>query len=143
MQGRRSSARRPVRRMPQGLRRQHVCADLARDAVRLARATRVTESKAGFRTRMLAPQIRRSPERVAVDGAGNVYFSVISNNRIRKVAPDGTTTTLAGNGTLGFADGTGGPDGTAELAEPTGVAVDGAGNVYVADFVNARIRKVA
>ncbi|MHB8421068.1 MAG: NHL repeat-containing protein [Myxococcales bacterium] len=83
------------------------------------------------------------PEGVAVDGAGNVYVADLGNNRIRKVAPDGTTTTLAGNGTPGWADGSGGPAGTAELDGPAGVAVDGAGNVYVGDVGNNRIREVA
>jgi hypothetical protein len=85
----------------------------------------------------------RNPYGVAVDGAGNVYVAGYADNRIRKVAPDGSTTTLAGNGTAGFVDGTGGIGGTTEFNFPTGVAIDGAGNVYVADGSNNRIRKVA
>jgi hypothetical protein len=84
-----------------------------------------------------------SPAAVAVDTAGNVYVADTNANRIRKIAPDGTTTTLAGNGTAGFLDGTGGPNGTTQLHSPRGVAVDAAGNVYVADLQNYRIRKVA
>ena len=53
------------------------------------------------------------------------------------------TTTLAGNGTFGFVDGTGGPGGTTQFRNPTGVAVDTAGNVYVADLDNQRIRKIS
>jgi trimeric autotransporter adhesin len=84
-----------------------------------------------------------NPLGIAVDSAGNVYVADFANNRIRKVAPDGTTSTLAGNGTSGSVDGTGGPSGTTSFALPAGVAVDLSGNVYVADQVNARVRKIA
>jgi sugar lactone lactonase YvrE len=84
-----------------------------------------------------------APFGVAVDSAGNSYVADYANNRIRKIAPDGSTTTLAGNGTPSFADGSGGAAGTAEFDNPAGVAVDGAGNVYVADYFNNRIRKIA
>ena len=80
---------------------------------------------------------------VAVDVAGNVYIADGSNNRVRRIAPDGSTTTLAGNGTAGSDDGTGGADGSAEFRDQGGVAVDGAGNVYVADTWNYRIRRIA
>jgi sugar lactone lactonase YvrE len=82
------------------------------------------------------------PYDVAVDSAGNVYVADSGNNRIRKIDPSGNVTTLAGNGALGFADGTGGPDGTAEFNDPTGVAVDQQGNVYVADRGNRSIRAI-
>ena len=79
-----------------------------------------------------------SPFGVAVDGQGNVYVADGANNRIRKVS-GGVVSTLAGNGTGGYEDG---PGATAEFNMPFSVAVDGQGNVYVADRVNAVIRKV-
>jgi len=72
-------------------------------------------------------------EAVSVDNAGNVYVADAVNNRIRKIAPNGVTTTLAGNGTAGLVNGTGGASGTTEFNQPGGIAVDGAGNVYVSD----------
>ena len=74
--------------------------------------------------------------------AGNVYVADGNNNRIRRIAPD-STTTLAGNGTPGSDDGTGGADGNAEFRDPGGVGVDGAGNIYVADTWNYSIRRIA
>ena len=82
------------------------------------------------------------PSAVAVDTSGNLYVADFGNNRIRKIDANGNVTTLAGNGIAGFADGTGGPNGTAELDGPIGIAVDAAGNVYVGDELNNRIRKV-
>jgi sugar lactone lactonase YvrE len=80
------------------------------------------------------------PNDVAVDGAGNVYVADTDNHLIRKVTPAGVVTTLAGSGTAGSANGTGT---AASFNFPSGVAVDGAGNVYVADYSNYLIRKVA
>ena len=82
-----------------------------------------------------------SPYGVAVDGAGNLYIADVSNHRIRKVDSTGTITTIAGTGELGFS-GDGGPAVEAELYNPRGVAVDGAGNLYIAESGNERIRKV-
>jgi len=81
------------------------------------------------------------PFGVAVDSAGNLYIADTGNNRVRKVA-SGTVTTVAGNGTPGFG-GDGGPPTAALLYEPSGIAVDRANNLYIADTVNNRIRKVA
>jgi uncharacterized protein (TIGR03437 family) len=81
------------------------------------------------------------PEGVAVDGAGNVFIADTNNSRIRKVTPAGVISTVAGNGTAGFS-GDGGPATSAELWGPDGVAVDGAGNLFIADAANSRIRKV-
>ena len=81
-----------------------------------------------------------SPYGVAVDGDGNVYVADSSNHTIRKITPAGVVTTLAGTaGSSGSADGTGAD---ARLRYPYGVAVDGDGNVYVADNSNHTIRKI-
>ena len=82
-----------------------------------------------------------APSGVAVDGEGNLYIADASNHRIRKVDSIGTITTIAGTGEQGFG-GNGGPASQAHLFFPTGVAVDGAGNLYIADVGNHRIRKV-
>ena len=81
------------------------------------------------------------PRGVAVDGKGNVYIADTVNERIRKVTSGGRITTFAGTGKRGFS-GDGGRATSARLSFPTGVAVDGRGAVYIADFLNSRVRKV-
>ena len=83
----------------------------------------------------------QGPRGVAVDGSGNLYIADSANDRIRKVDSTGTITTIAGTGERGFS-GDGGPAVEAQLNGPYGVAVDGSGNLYIADPFNSRIRKV-
>lgn len=82
-----------------------------------------------------------SPEGIHLDRDGNLYIAAPGNNRIRRVDRAGVITTVAGNGAAGFS-GDGGPARDAQLNLPTGVAVDDAGNLYIADANNRRIRKV-
>ena len=86
------------------------------------------------------------PQGVATDGAGNLYIADAGNNRIRKVDSTGTITTIAGTGGIGFDgsgfSGDGGSATSALLASPGGVALDSAGNLYIADTGNHRIRKL-
>ncbi len=77
------------------------------------------------------------PYGVAVDGAGNVYVADGSNHRIRKITASGVVSTLAGSAS-GYTDGTGT---SAKFKNPYGVAVDGAGNVYVADQITTAFEK--
>lgn len=84
----------------------------------------------------------RNPQAVDVDAGGNLYITDTGNNRVRKVAPTGTITTVAGNGTAGYS-GDGGPATSAELNIPIGIATDAAGNAYIGDQINNRVRKVA
>ena len=81
------------------------------------------------------------PRGVAVDGAGNIYIAEGNRHRIRKVDTLGVIHTIAGTGELGFG-GDGGPATSAMLASPLGVAVDALGNVYIADALNHRIRRI-
>ena len=82
------------------------------------------------------------PNSLAVDAAGNLYIADSYNHRVRKVdAASGNISTIAGTGTQGFS-GDGGPAAAAQLSFPYGTAVDGAGNLYIADKENQRIRKV-
>ena len=81
-----------------------------------------------------------SPRGVAVDAAGNVYVSDSGNHTIRKITPAGVVSTLAGSaGNSGSADGLGA---AARFNSPSGVAVDGAGTLYVSDRYNYTIRKI-
>ena len=81
------------------------------------------------------------PAAVAVDGAGSVYVADEYNSKIRKITAAGMVSTFAGTGSFSWS-GDGGPAAKASLSQPTGVAVDQAGNVYIADQGNARVRVV-
>jgi sugar lactone lactonase YvrE len=83
----------------------------------------------------------RAPSGVAVDEDGNLYIADKYNNRIRKVDKDGIITTVAGTGANGDSGDNVSAD-AAELSNPSGVALDGHGNLYIADTSNHRIRKV-
>lgn len=118
-------------------------ADEANDQIRKITSTGVTTilagSKGGFADGAGTTARFNTPTGVAVDGSGNVYVADQINHRIRKITAAGVVSTLAGNGTRGFADGAGT---TAQFNYPVAVATDAAGNVYVADANNNRIRKV-
>ncbi|SVC95727.1 uncharacterized protein METZ01_LOCUS348581, partial [marine metagenome] len=91
---------------------------------------------------------------ITVDGSGNIYVADSMNNKIWKITPDGEVTTLAGSGTvfdinadgeLVVVSGQGSVDGSgvdSRFNEPTGIGVDGSGNIYVADTGNHKIRKI-
>jgi uncharacterized protein (TIGR03437 family) len=86
-----------------------------------------------------------SPKGVAVDAAGDVYIADTGNGRILKVTPVGSitkTTTVAGTGVNGYS-GDGGPATSAQLNNPYGVALDAAGNIYITDTNNQRVRMVS
>lgn len=87
------------------------------------------------------------PKGLAVDSAGNLYIADYDNNRIRKVTSDGMISTVAGSGTglgsnSGGYSGDGGKAIEAKLRFPIDVAIDSTGNLYIADSLNHRIRKV-
>lgn len=81
------------------------------------------------------------PESVAADAAGNIYFADSSNRRVMKVDTKGVLTVVAGNGFSGFS-GDGGPATSAALSADSGIAVDADGNLFLADSLQNRIRKV-
>lgn len=81
------------------------------------------------------------PVGMDVDGAGNLYVADSYNHRIRKITPEGVITTVAGNGDSGYS-GDGGQAIEASLNRPQDVKVDAAGNLFIADYSNHRVRKV-
>ncbi|MBI4478483.1 MAG: hypothetical protein HY651_00505 [Acidobacteria bacterium] len=81
------------------------------------------------------------PVGLVVDGSGNLYIADRDNQRVRRVSPDGIITTVAGNGQYGFS-GDGVQATATRLASPAGLAIDGSGNLYIADLNNHRVRNV-
>jgi sugar lactone lactonase YvrE len=94
---------------------------------------------AGYADGQGTAAIFNQPAGVAVDAAGNVYVADQNNNRIRKITPQGQVSTIAGSGSIGNVNGS---PSVASFYYPSGVAVDGAGNVYVADTYNNEIRRI-
>jgi sugar lactone lactonase YvrE len=101
-----------------------------------------TEGLSGDGGPATAAQLRY-PFHMVTDTAGNLFIADTGSNRIRKVTPAGVISTIAGIGSISIGSGgDGGPATSAELATPESVAVDAAGNVYIADYDNSRVRKV-
>jgi uncharacterized protein (TIGR03437 family) len=88
----------------------------------------------------VASQLQQ-PEGIVVDPAGNLYIADAANNRVRKVTPAGVISTVAGNGHQGFS-GDNGPASAAQVNQPYGLALDAAGNLYIADYGNQRVRAI-
>src|SRR4029077_10240820 len=82
----------------------------------------------------------RNPSDIVVDRSGNMFIADSTNYRVRKIASGGVISTLAGNGNRGFSDGTAT---TAQFNLPMGAVVDAAGNLYITDRDNQRVRRLA
>lgn len=118
-------------------------ADIANYAIRKISAGAVVSTMAGGSEGSLdgtgAVAQFQYPVGVCADAQGNIYVADNKNHRIRKVTPAGVVTTFAGSSTMGDADGTGA---AAQFQEPYGICADAQGNIYVADNVAHRIRKI-
>lgn len=84
----------------------------------------------------------RSADGIAVDGAGNIFVADVWTGRVRRITPDGIITTYAGSENARSL-GDGGPANAARLSSPSGLAIDGEGNLLIADSGNSRVRRVS
>ena len=103
-------------------------------------STLAGDGTAGFADGPGASARFNSPQAVAIDPGGAVFIADTGNNRIRRIATDGTVTTLAGDGTAGLINGAAAQ---ARFNAPSGLALDNQGNVYVADTGNASVRLIS
>ena len=83
-----------------------------------------------------------SPYGVVADGNGNIFYTDFANNKIRKISPCGILSDIAGTGVAGHT-GDGGQATAAKISGPTGITMDGSGNIYFCDYNNKRVRKIA
>lgn len=102
-------------------------------------STLAGSGNAGFAEGTGGAAMFNNPQGIAVGPTGIVYVADTANNRVRRIATDGTVSTLAGDGTPGLQNG---PGNQARFNAPQGVAADSAGNVYVADTGNSAVRKI-
>ncbi len=104
----------------------------------------IAGSETGFANGASATAKFNVPTGVAIDASGNIIVADSNNHRIRRIAPDGTVSTIAGTGTIGFGNGifADGASATARFNNPTGVAIDVSGNIIIADSFNHRIRSI-
>ncbi|HTK20719.1 MAG TPA: hypothetical protein VL442_14435 [Mucilaginibacter sp.] len=96
-------------------------------------------ASSGYGDGVGAAALFSNPAGIASDASGNLYIADAFNNRIRKITPDGTVTTVAGNGNAGYYDT---DAANAEFYAPQGLAVDAQGNIFVADYGNNVIREI-
>jgi sugar lactone lactonase YvrE len=118
--------------------------DSGNNRIRRLSANTVTtlagKGQAGFANGNGTTAMFRSPVDAAVDATGNVYVSDLNNHSIRKIAPDGNVTSVAGGPSAGFADGS---RTEAQFNHPRGIVVDRGGNIFVVDMANHSIRKIS
>src|SRR5688572_3936787 len=101
--------------------------------------TTVAGGELGYRDGPASTARFDTPSGLAFDAGGGVLVADTGNNAIRRIAPDGSVTTVAGDGIPGYLDG---PARQARFRGPTGIAVDAAGRIIVADAYNDRIRAI-